>query len=292
MSNCTMLKTPGYDEPKTLAALEDLFGTSAGPSAHIISLHPRLASRLLRRNTANRNLRPTTVADYVRDIQADTWPINGEAIKLDRNGNVLDGQHRLHAIVKADRAVTTFIIGGLPSEAQSTMDSGMRRTTADALTLSHESNATTVAAVLRRVWCWEQGDRKFTRRIGPTTTESRALLNEHPEIRRAAEIALRTRAAFPHIPPSALGTAYYLFNAIDPAQAAWFFQRVGDGAELPTGHPILALRSRVTSDRAKEGRIDWSRHLSYLVIAWNATRGHRNLARLVLRPDSPVPTPK
>ncbi|MEU5979235.1 hypothetical protein [Streptomyces sp. NPDC047315] len=32
----------------------------------------------------------------------------------------------------------------------------MRRTTADALTLAHETNATTVAAVLRRVWCWSR----------------------------------------------------------------------------------------------------------------------------------------
>ncbi|MEU5977844.1 hypothetical protein [Streptomyces sp. NPDC047315] len=75
MSNCSALKTPGYDEPKTLAALEDLLGASTGPSAHIISLHPRLAARLLRRNTVNRNLRPATVADY----SATSRPVPGRS---------------------------------------------------------------------------------------------------------------------------------------------------------------------------------------------------------------------
>ncbi|AKN75081.1 hypothetical protein QR97_01960 [Streptomyces sp. PBH53] len=272
--------------------MDSLLSNGGAPSARIIVLQPVMASRLLRRNTHNRNLRASAVEDYVRDIQSGSWPLNGEAIKLDVHGNVLDGQHRLHAVVKAGTPVTTFIVGGLPPETQATMDSGLRRTTSDALSLADESNATTVAAILRRVWAWEQGDRKFTRRVKPTTAECTALLKKHPEIRRSAEIATRTRAAFPHIPQSALGTAHFLFNAIDPDECTWFFQRVGDGVGLSSGHPILALRARVTSERAKEGRIPWARHLAYQVYAWNAVREDRPLSRLLVRPDTPVPNPK
>lgn len=283
---------PAYLAPMTLSELDALMTSTTGPSAHVIEIHPQLAARLLRRNKHNRPLRQTAVEDYARDIESGTWLLNGEAIKLDVRGNVLDGQHRLHAIVKAQRPVTTFMTCGLPAETQATMDSGRRRTTADALSLADEANSTTVAAILGRVWGWKQGDRRFTRRSRPTTAESTALLAAHPEIRRSAEIALRTHTAFPHIPPSALGTAHHLFNAIDPAAASWFFQRLGDGAELPSGHPILALRARVTSERAKEGQIAWARHLAYLVITWNAHRTNRTLSRLVLRPGTPVPTPK
>ncbi|MFI1012623.1 hypothetical protein [Streptomyces sp. NPDC020965] len=292
MSVALAVKSPAYPAPKTLKELDTLLTGGRGPSAHIIVLHPVLATRLLRRNTRNRNLRPAAVENYVRDIEAGTWPLNGEALKFDVDGNILDGQHRLHAVSKAGAPVTTLIVGGLPAETQSTMDSGMRRTTADALALADEPNAATVASILRRVWAWEQGDRKFARRANPTTTESRALLLKHPEIRRSAEIATRTRAAFPHIPQSALGTAHFLVNAVDPDDCAWFFQRLADGADLSPRHPILALRSRVTSERAKEGRILWARHLSYLIYSWNAVREDRPLARLLVRPDAPVPTPK
>ncbi|WP_435060466.1 hypothetical protein [Streptomyces sp. bgisy060] len=283
---------PAYATPMTLAELDALMTSTTGPSAHVIELHPQLAARLLRRNRHNRPLRESAVEDYARDIAAGTFLLNGEAIKLDVRGNVLDGQHRLHAIVKAQTPVTTFIICGLPAATQATMDSGRRRTAADALSLDDEDNSSTVAAILGRVWGWKQGDRKFNRRSRPTIAECKALLDEHPEIRRSAQIALRTHHAFPHIPPSALGTAHHLFNAINPDQAAWYFQRLGDGAELPAGHPILALRARVTSERAKEGQIAWARHLAYLVIAWNATRDDRSLSRMVLRPNTPVPTPK
>ncbi|MFG3132832.1 hypothetical protein ACGFZU_34690 [Streptomyces tendae] len=274
----------------TIGELNQL--AAAGPQALRVTITPSLAKALLKQNTKNRNLREATVGDYVRDIESGEWPLNGETIKTAINGDVLDGQHRLAAIEKAGVPVETFMVIGLPPETQATMDAGRRRTTADALTLNDESHATALASILRRAWAWKRGDRKFNQRSTPTTAECRALLEQHPEIRRSAEIAARTRIAFPHIPASALGTAHWLFNAVDPGECAEFFARVGDGAELPVGHPILALRSRVTSERAKEGTIPWARHLAYLVHAWNAQREDRTLSRMVVKPGAPVPTPK
>lgn len=265
---------------------------AAGPQALRVTITPSLAKALLKQNTKNRNLREATVGDYVRDIESGDWPLNGETIKTAVNGDVLDGQHRLTAIEKAGVPVETFMVIGLPPETQATMDAGRRRTTADALSLDDETHATALASILRRVWAWKRGDRKFSQRSTPTTAECRALLEQHPEMRRSAEIAVRTRLAFPHIPASALGTAHWLFNAIDSGECAEFFARVGDGAELPVGHPILALRARVTSERAKEGTIPWARHLAYLVHAWNAQREDRTLSRMVVKPGAPVPTPK
>jgi hypothetical protein len=265
---------------------------AAGPQALRVTITPSLADALLKQNRKNRNLREATVNDYVRDIQSGDWPLNGETVKTAINGDVLDGQHRLQAIVKAGVPVETFMVIGLPPETQATMDAGRRRTTADALSLEDETHATALASILRRAWAWKRGDRKFSQRSTPTTAECRTLLEQHPEMRRSAEIAVRTRMAFPHIPASALGAAHWLFNAIDSGECAEFFARLGNGAELPVGHPILALRSRVTSERAKEGAIPWARHLAYLVHAWNAIREDRTLSRMAVKPGAPVPTPK
>lgn len=140
-----------FPEPRTLKDLDALFEGAVHPSAIPIVLTPGLAKLLLRRNKKNRNIRPATVTDYARDM-AVFWPLNGEAIKIARNGDVLDGQHRLHACEKADTSILTFIVGNLPPETQDTMDSGMRRTTADVLTLRDEDHSTALAAILRRVW--------------------------------------------------------------------------------------------------------------------------------------------
>ncbi|MEU6756022.1 hypothetical protein [Streptomyces sp. NPDC046685] len=281
-----------FEAPGTALAGLEAAGVIAAPTAHVVTLDPGTAELMLSRNSKNRSLRPRAVEDYARDMKAGTWFLNGEAIKIDAAGNILDGQHRLHAIVKAGIPVTTFLVGGLPTEAQSTMDSGLRRTTADALALTDEQNATTVAAIIRRVWAWNQGDRKFNRRIGPTVTESKALLEQHPEIRCAADVASRTRKAFPLLPQSALGTAYFLFHAIDAEQCERFFDQLASGTDLSAGHPVLALRNRVTADRSKAGTTDWAQQLSYIVYAWNAVRSERQISRLSVRPDAPVPTPK
>ena len=276
--------------PSTLTELDTI--AHHGPTALVITITPHLATELLKRNTHNRGLRDRAVADYARDMASGNWVINGEAIKIAANGDVLDGQHRLHAITKAERAVDMFVVIGLDPETQETMDSGRKRSTSDVLALRAEENATTLAAILRRVWAWQQNDRRFKGRQTPTTAECSALLRAHPELRRSAEIANRTRSAFPHIPQSVLGTAHYLFNAIDPNECAWFFQRLGDGAELPAGHPILALRARVTSERLESARLSEDRFMAYLTRTWNAVRDGRDLARLVHKSGTDIPTPK
>lgn len=276
--------------PATTAELDAL--AAGQPESFRITVTPGLAKELLKRNTHNRKLRERAIGDYARDMKALRWPLNGEALKIAENGDVLDGQHRLHAVIAADVAVDMFIVVGLDPAAQETMDSGRKRTTGDALALREEANAVVLAAVLRRVWAWQQGDYRFKGRQTPTTAECTALLAEHPELRRSAEIAARTRAAFPRIPQSVLGTAHFLFNAINPAETAWFFQRIADGAELPLGHPILALRTRVTSERLDSVRLSEDRFMAYLIRTWNACRDGRDLARLQHKPGSPVPQPR
>ncbi|WP_228981340.1 hypothetical protein [Streptomyces sp. DH12] len=265
---------------------------SSGPSAAVVDVTPDLARLWLRDNTHNRKLRERAVNDYARDMAAGHWALNGEAIKFATDGTVLDGQHRLHAVVKAGVTVSMLVVTGLPPSAQDTMDSGRKRTTGDVMGLRNEANAPTLAAILRRVWLWNQGNHRLKGRETPTTAECAALLAAHPELRRSAEIATRVRNVFPHIPQSVLGTAHHLFNTIDPDLTAVFFQRLADGAELPLGHPILALRARVTSERLDNVRMSEDRHLAYLIRTWNAVRDGRDLGRLVHNSSSPMPTPK
>lgn len=276
--------------PATTAELDAI--TSNGPTALAITITPALAKELLKRNTRNRKLRERAVGDYARDIAAGHWSLNGEAIKIAANGDVLDGQHRLRAILQADTSVDMFVVIGLDPAAQETMDSGRKRSTGDVLSLRAEENSTTLAAILRRVWAWQQGDHKFKGRQTPTTAECAALLDTHPGIRRSAEIATRVRQSFPHIPQSVLGTCHHLFNEISPDETAWFFQRLADGAELPLGHPILALRTRVTSERLDNVRLSEDRFMAYLIRTWNAFRDGRDLARLIHKPGTEIPQPK
>jgi hypothetical protein len=61
---------------------------------------PELASSLLETNSNNRNLSKGTVEAYANDMLAGNWDESvGDAISIDTDGVLRNGQHRLSAIV-------------------------------------------------------------------------------------------------------------------------------------------------------------------------------------------------
>lgn len=265
-------------------------GTAA--RTEIITVTPELAEQWLTRNTRNRHLRKSLFNNYARNMAAGRWVMNGETLKFDTAGNLLDGQHRLKAITVAGQSVDMLVVTGLDPRAQDTMDVGAKRTMADALTLHDEKNATVLAAVLRKIWLWNLGDHRFNSGVNPSITECADLLAERPEIRRSVDVAQQVHHHFPVFPQSVTGTAHHIFTGIEPAEATWFFGRLGDGANLSTGSPLLSLRNRVLAERADRRRIAPYLRMAYLIRTWNAVREDRPLARIQQGPDDPMPMPK
>lgn len=263
------------------------------PRTDVVHVTPVIAKEWLNRNTHNRTLRPNKVAEFARDIQAGDWVMNGETIKFDTGGVLLDGQHRLSAIVKADTSVDLLVVTGLDPATQRTMDAGAKRTTGDAFKLNDEKHAALLAALVRRVWAWERGDYKLSMNAAPTITEAQNFLSANPALRRSAEIGSRVRNQFKYAPASTTGVAHFLFNRISPDETAWFFTRLADGAELSTGHPILTLRKRLLSDSEGVRKVTDASQLATLIRAWNAMRaGQKPTHFKPIAADDRMPMPK
>lgn len=245
---------------------------TTGISAEIVTITPALAKEWLRANTHNRPVREARVNGYARMMTAGQWHLNGEAIKRAVDGTILDGQHRLLAIVKSGATITTLVVQGLPSEAQDTMDGGAKRSAGDVFSLRGEQNAAILGSVARKVWMWEQGDRRFSAKEAPTVPELYALVDKYPGLRRSADIAVRVYSNFRYIPPSVVGCAHHLCSRIDADEAAWFYESLGTGAELPLRHPVLTLRKRVMTDKDNKKVVTDGLHLAQVLTAWNALR--------------------
>src|SRR5262245_875204 len=74
---------------------------------------PELATRLLEANGDNRPLTQSHVERIARQIRQGKWQFNGDTIKIASNEDVLDGQHRLWAIIEAQTAVESLIVYGI-----------------------------------------------------------------------------------------------------------------------------------------------------------------------------------
>jgi hypothetical protein len=261
--------------------------------ADFLTITPAVARDMLRRNTHNRPIRQNRINANVRMMLAGQWDVNGEAIKIAHDGTILDGQHRLLAVVKSGVTITTLVVTGLPKKAQDTMDGGAKRTAGDVFALRGEQNSTILASVARKVWLWDNGDKRFSAGESATTPELNALLDANSGLRRSADIAVRVYHSFRYIPPSIVGAAHHLTSRIAPDEAAWFFQRLGDGAELPLRHPVLTLRNRVMTDKDAKRDVSDGRHMAQVLTAWNAVRdGKTSLAVIKVSADDPVIEPK
>ena len=82
-------------------------------------------------NAHNRKVSKTHVDKLAYAINNDRWVMTGEAIKIGKDGRLFDGQHRLHAIIKANKSVPNLLIIGLDQDALHAMDGGKKRSVAD-----------------------------------------------------------------------------------------------------------------------------------------------------------------
>lgn len=101
---------------------------------------PQMAEEYLSHNMVNRTINRNRVIAYSNDMKTGEWQLNGESIKFDDSGNMVDGQHRLSAIIRANVSVKTFVLRGVESGI-SLYDRGRNRSVTDTLIISGMNKA-------------------------------------------------------------------------------------------------------------------------------------------------------
>jgi hypothetical protein len=123
------------------------------------TITPQIATEYLGKNFAdNRNVRNTVVSQYAEDMANDRWTQNAEPIKFDQYGNLVDGQHRLQAVIKSGKSVDFFVATGLPAESTTNLDIGAKRKAADALKIAGIGvYQSAQASLAKRILAFEAG---------------------------------------------------------------------------------------------------------------------------------------
>lgn len=263
------------------------------PRHAIMRIGPREAEKLLQGNTHNRNLRERNVEAWAHNMRKGKWVQNGETLKFAYDGTVLDGQHRLKAIIKADLTLPFLVVYGLPLFAQDTVDGGPKRTFTDVLKIKGYANYAALATTTRAAFVWNAGERNLSSPgIVPTTPELLdLLLAEQDLLEDSATVAMRVRAHRP-LQPMVGGLSYYLFSKLDQVDTEYFFARYQDGANLAKNHPINVL-IRTVDQRTLTRHMTTppTTYLAFVVKAWNAYREGRTLNHLSFRSGGAKPEP-
>ena len=132
---------------------------------------PEFAERLLERNTSNRNLRRDHVATLARDMTEGAWRLNNDAICIAADGTLINGQHRLNAIIASGKPIKMMVAEGFSPDAYKVLDGGAKRSVADQLSITTE-----LAATIKLAFNLSSGS-FFQHRFRPNHQDIEALIN-------------------------------------------------------------------------------------------------------------------
>src|SRR5215831_3104475 len=112
---------------------------------------PEMATKWLEnsKEIKNRRISESTVQKWASDMAEGRWKPNPQVMMLDANDGVLDGQHRLWAIIESNTSQWMNVSRQVPSDIIDVADSGNARTTAQVLSMLGIAQPYRVATIAR-----------------------------------------------------------------------------------------------------------------------------------------------
>lgn len=239
-----------------------------------ITVTPGLAAELLRRNPDNRGLKTTKIAHFAADMRAGRWALNGETLKISKDGLLNDGQNRLTALIEANEVLPFLFVFGVERDSRRTLDQGTARSAGDYLQMGGCSYAKNAATTAKYVMAFERSDgRNLVPRKDITNAEVVARVEADEKIIEAAAYAHRHYKSYRHlVSHSMIATAFYLFADICPADAEEYLDQVCLGENIKRGDPAFAVREALARERLYRDEA-----LEIIFQGWNRFRSDQPL---------------
>jgi hypothetical protein len=260
------------------------------------SVTPVKASEYLERNTANRPLSRRLVRDFAEAMRRGEWRVTHQGIAFDTEGALVDGQHRLAAVVEADLPVEMTVFTEVPVGAFDVLDTGKRRNAADVLAIEGEKSAVTLAAMVRTVWLyenrpelnWSGGD------AGVSNHQIVATLEAHPKLRDFVGVGEQISVATGMIKSAAGAASYLVSQASGRRDLSPWFDGIVEGTGLAKGDPrLLFRRVMFAHTRQQAGQVmrrrETREHVTLYLKAFNAWASSSPSTQLRYTPREPVP---
>lgn len=257
-----------------------------GQDAGIITITPEDAENILQ-NAAGynfRGLRAHHARQLAHEMTAGNWRVNGEAIKFDEKGVLIDGQHRLKACVMSGVPLVTWAIHGVPRDVE--MDMGVRRATHDLLKASGETDSRTLGSSLAALLMIESGVASIGKGSVSYSHQVLACLKRHPGIR---EFVSRRDGFNIFDRPTMFPALWYCFASADADKAEVFMLQLKDGVNVQQGSAVLMLRNLLLKMRLSRRKLDQQTALGVCIKAWNLYLQGRVVRSLSWKPNEPFP---
>jgi hypothetical protein len=262
----------------------------------VMTITPEMAREWLdTKNSKNRPISENAVSKYAQEMKEGRWRLNAQPIIFNKSGQLANGQHRLLASVRANKAFETVVTWGMEDEAFDTIDDCNTRSLADVLHIKGETGSRFLATGVRFLWEYATGqiETKDLRK-GKIATKPllEATLDKHRKITTSVKfyLMLKARPGGLLIPAGMAIGLHYLFSLVDEKKADEFYSRLQSGLELTEDNPVYILRNRlIAGQKEASSKLTRAAMFYYTVTTWNAYASGTYVKRLVFTADAIPP---
>lgn len=228
----------------------------------MMKIGPDLARQFLEKNLNNRDVKPTRVAKYVKDMKDGQFIATGAAISFFEDGSLADGQHRLLAIVESGVTIDYPVAFGVPKSAAPNIDTGATRTAGDVLSMFEglkQDDATTVSSAVRIISLHDAGYHYGSTAAGGRGKNNREIqeyfLNNKEGLLESLNW-LHTKGKYKNavIARGWQVALHYMFSRVNPELAESYLEKVVHGTNVQSGSTEAHIREYLIRDMMSNGR--------------------------------------
>jgi hypothetical protein len=233
---------------------------------------PDYAKKLLEANICNRRVKQPVFLQYANDMMNGRWKEGtAELIKISKTGVILDGQHRLLAVIKANVAIYFYIAFDLDDSVFDVLDTGSSRNATDVFKVKGIKQENTIPSIITMYNLLVSGKKAGIQKNYKSTNA--VLLEQYFEDENFWQnIARKSHALYLSfakiLPPSYIGGFYAFFNRLNEEKAEEFMNQLATGISI-SNDVIMLLRNKLMQDRMALRKMPPTVKIALIIKTWN-----------------------
>jgi hypothetical protein len=251
---------------------------------------PDYAAQLLKANTKNRRAKREVISKYTKDMSEGRWKEDTyELIKISKTGVILDGQHRLMAVVKSNVPIYFHIVKDLEDSIFDVLDTGSVRNATDVFKINGILQDSTLPSVIGFYYNLKDGGTTKGQKVSVRKTNAELLeiylLNPEywQHIGHRAHSLYHSFAKI--LPPSFIGGFMAFFNDFNDEDADDFMSQLCTGSNIKL-QIINILRNKLITEKVSVHKLNVTTKMAFIIKAWNAYRMKQSIKILKYTPST------
>lgn len=286
----TPIKVTGTDLSPEAVVTGDNFTLVDGVLNGAVEITPEIAELWIKRNKNIRKLQLSKVALFKQCMTDDKWDYNGETLKFNSQGELVDGQNRLQACIESGKPFKTSVVYGI--ESANNVDRGKTRQVGQIIqSLGIAYDSRTASAMSNFLHAYNITNQKSFSK--PGIEGAQLILDDALEfvqdniedLNHSMSVTWKAKQLFNK---TALHAAlHYLFTKLAGGVLAdQFYSGLISGTGLDSNSPIYLLREKLLKERASGRQPNVNPYAGLIIKGWNAFITGRGVTSLRYKYES------